>query len=132
MTPVRMFLVAGGVALAMAGAAPASAGVIQTSVLWADTGSGAYHACVVTNTGSNPLGSGSKAELVDSNGTVQKSTDLSGQTGSLRGVGDALTNGYEYCRVTVAGSTKNVRANLIVYVQDSTKGYVTLATDDAR
>jgi hypothetical protein len=128
-----MFLVAGGIAMAMAGAAPTSAAVIQTGALLANMNSAESHYCTVTNTGSNPLGSGSKAELVDDTGTVTVSADLSGQgAGSMGAVYDPSFHGaFEYCRVTVPGSTKNVRAILNVFFWDGTK-IQTFATDDAR
>jgi hypothetical protein len=128
-----MFLVASGIAMAMVGAAPAVAAVIQTSALWADAGGGSFHLCAVTNAGSKPPGSGSKVELVDSGGTVQSSGDISGQSaGSVVWVPDYSTGGFEYCRVTIPGSAKNVRANLAILVRESTGGLQTLATDDAR
>jgi hypothetical protein len=132
MTPLRMFLVAGGIAVAMAAAAPASAAVVQTSALWADTSAGAYHACMVTNTGSKPLGAGSTIDLVDSGGTVQQSIDISGLgTGQVFEGADGSTGGFESCKVTVAGSSKNIRANLTIFFFDGSK-YLSLATDDAR
>jgi hypothetical protein len=129
MTQVRTVLLAGGIAMAVIGAAPASAAVLQTSVLWADTSAGAYHQCNVTNTGTKALASGSKVEIVFADGTVEVSSDVSGlPPGVNAGSVDYSTSGFEYCRFT---GTKNVRANLIVFFYDGTK-YLSLATDDAR
>jgi hypothetical protein len=105
-----------GVALALAivGAAPASASTIYTPIL-SNVPSDALVECRVVNVGGSPLTV--LVELVNGFGTVANTLSCplpAGSSGPGCVVGGSPGQGY-YCRFTAPGATKKLRAHAEVY-----------------
>ena len=106
--------------------------VLNTSPLWADSGS--YHACNVVNVSTGSVNI--SIELIESGGTVlatSGSTPISLAAGTSTELSVAPNYvGFARCRFTLNQAPGIIRANLTVFHALGSGTYQTYATSEAR